>query len=414
MNWRAHRSTAITVRGATLAGIAASLRLARVGHAVTLVDAGFGGHWTTDCPEPASSLPGTLSLRAAWMDLLRKSGRPFDAELARHGLSLVPAPPTRHRFADGLDLALPDERGAQQHAIAAAFGEGPAQRWCDLLDDADRLWQRLRADGLERPAPERLTRAERRDLWAGRDLDWLAARLGEPHLASIVRDLGPLAGAGNAGAPALLVSRASVDRRFSRWHLADAVTGLPRPTGDLFAVLRERLDVRGVHLGTQDPGDADAVVDCAPAAPDGRWARALARPAWAPAVRRFSLAASDLSAADLPSGERFAHLVDHTDSGPVVRWTARRADGTAEILEHDHTRRRRDLAWGLAPDSWRAWVSRPGLRVPGADAAWRASASSPGGNEPWAELLSAALVVYDVHARLTGEDIRPANRDYRP
>ena len=43
-----------------------------------------------------------------------------------------------------------------------------------------------------------------------------------------------------------------------------------------------------------------------------------------------------------------------------------------------------------------------------------ASASSRGGNEPWAQLLTGALATYAAHHLLTGEDIRPTNRGYRP
>ena len=81
------------------------------------------------------------------------------------------------------------------------------------------------------------------------------------------------------------------------------------------------------------------------------------------------------------------------------------------MIEHDHRSATPRSEWGLAPASWRSWLARPPLRGP--DGRWRASASSPAGNEPWAELLSAALAVYEIHESLTGEDIRPTNRGPR-
>ncbi|NHB83989.1 hypothetical protein G7085_03070 [Tessaracoccus sp. HDW20] len=48
---------------------------------------------------------------------------------------------------------------------------------------------------------------------------------------------------------------------------------------------------------------------------------------------------------------------------------------------------------------------RPGRVAPGVDGVAR-------GPEPWAELGSAALAVYALHERLTGEDCRPTNRAF--
>ena len=43
-----------------------------------------------------------------------------------------------------------------------------------------------------------------------------------------------------------------------------------------------------------------------------------------------------------------------------------------------------------------------------------AGSGSIGGAEPWARLLVGALATYQVHARLTGDDIHPSNKAYRP
>uniref|UniRef100_UPI00058E8C04 hypothetical protein n=1 Tax=Nigerium massiliense TaxID=1522317 RepID=UPI00058E8C04 len=57
------------------------------------------------------------------------------------------------------------------------------------------------------------------------------------------------------------------------------------------------------------------------------------------------------------------------------------------------------------------WLDLPALRDPDDDRLFTASASSRGGPEPWAQLLSAALATYAAHEALTGEDIRPSNRN---
>lgn len=58
-----------------------------------------------------------------------------------------------------------------------------------------------------------------------------------------------------------------------------------------------------------------------------------------------------------------------------------------------------------------AWLAR--TPIVGSDGTLRASAASPAGAQPWAELGSAALAVYELHERLTGEDCRPSNVDFR-
>lgn len=70
------------------------------------------------------------------------------------------------------------------------------------------------------------------------------------------------------------------------------------------------------------------------------------------------------------------------------------------------------------PSEWRPgttsaedWPAR--IPIVGPDGALRASAASPAGPEPWAQLGSAALAVYALHERLTGEDPRPTNVDFR-
>ncbi len=413
MTGRTAAGTTVVVHGTTLAGLAAAIRLAKAGHRVLLDTAGepLGGHWAGGDGVP-DSLPQTVALRAAWMDLLRKSGRAFDAELARHHLTLAPAPPTEHLFPDGRRLLLPAERGAQFHAVADAFGEPAAERWSTLLDEAGEVWLALRRLGAEHPRPPTLTRDERRAVWARHSLEQIAARLREPHLARVVTSLAPISGAPDGSAPALLLTRAAIDRQFGRWNLVDEDTGHPQPAGKLIDVLVERLAQRRVEVhDTPDglPGHPDAELDARPAPPTGWLGRRTAPPALAPAVRRDTLP-RDTSPHDGATPLGIACTIEHHDAGPIVRWR-RPAGEVIEMIEHDHRSATPSPEWGLAPASWRSWLARPSLHGP--DGRWQASAAGPAGNEPWAELLSAALAVYEIHESLTGEDIRPTNRGPR-
>ena len=55
----------------------------------------------------------------------------------------------------------------------------------------------------------------------------------------------------------------------------------------------------------------------------------------------------------------------------------------------------------------------PRLRT-GLPGVYHASAFSPAGPEQWAQLLTGVLAAYRVHEDLTGQDMRPTNKLWRP
>ncbi|MEL4504145.1 hypothetical protein AAEX63_04080 [Luteococcus sp. H138] len=431
----------VLVRGATLTGMAAAARLAKAGHHVVLDADGLpdGGHWASHphLGVETDELPQHFRLPASWRDLFKKSGRAFDAELTRHGLNLIPAPEQVHRFADGRQFVLPSERGAQFHAVEHAFGQSAAQRWTELLDDLDELWQRLRLVGLERPVEDdTFTRQTRAGLSWRTSLDELAERTGNPHLARIVRIQGDLAGASPGRNPALLAIRLAIHRRFSHWQLVDD-DGVSQRASRLVELLAERLELRGVErigapaplLGSGLPDlsditpapstDADILLDTIPHQQVGLLGRPLGRPAMAPTVRQELLDGLDDELRPLarcpenPAVELgIVELVDHTAGTPVVSWHRPLADGRVLRTVHDHNHPRPDLSWGLAPSTFKDWQHRPKLKID--QHRWAASSASHAGPDPWGELLSAALAAYGIHEQLTGEDIRPTNRNPPP
>lgn len=357
----------ITVTGGTLGAAAAAARLAKLGHDVRYVGAPdqIGGHWATN-------LPPVVTLPAAWRDLFRKSGRALDAELARHDLRLSPAPPTLHRFADGAELTLPAERGEQFAAISSVFGADAAERWRDLLDELDDVWLALRKIGVEEPRPNELDKRLRQALLATLTLRDLAERVREPHLAAIIASIAPRCGTGSRRAPALLGTRLVIERTFGRWHLTTP-DGTPVAGTRLLDVLAARLRTRGVSFmdeATDEAPPSGTVLDFAPAR--RRWRGP--RPALAPSITLTHTRAA-------------SEIVTHTARGPIVDWPG---------VRYDYTATRPDTAWGDAPDSFSAW--------------W----AQPTGGEPWAQLSAAALRVYATHLALTGRDVRPANKAYRP
>ncbi|GAB3623418.1 hypothetical protein GCM10027418_15010 [Mariniluteicoccus endophyticus] len=239
---------AVTVVGDSLAGMAAAARLAKVGHRVTLVDV----------PGAApSGLPDVFAFPAPWRDLLKKSGRAFDAELTRAGLALAPVASRTIDAPDG-PFELPAERGAQWHALSARFGEPVAARWRDLLDELDDVWQERRRQGLEFEHDPAYAKAHRHQLWADRTVEKVARRLDHPVLSEVVRGA---AEGDPRRSPATDCVWLSVERTFGLWQVVDA-GGAPAGTGALVGVLRRRLATRGVVRGPADDDapEADAVV----------------------------------------------------------------------------------------------------------------------------------------------------------
>jgi len=361
----------IAVVGGGLPGLAAAARLARVGHHVVVLER---------LPEPGGSIevatePGgtVFTLPAAWRDLFRKSGRALVAELNAAGLELVPAPPRSHRLADGSVLDLPSDRGAQWSALSEAFGEPTAAAWRDLLDELDDTWLALRRLGLEAEFTGRLTPSDRRVLRPRQSLFALAGRV--PPVEEVVLDVAARLGQDPQRLPGWHAFRLGLERTFGRWQLVDA-TGATRPADTLVRLLGDRLAARGVELrtGTQ-------VLSIRP--------------------------------------DRGAFRLE-TDAGPLA---AELVISTVDPFEHaDLTRDRNDLrtarrlrpapgggprweSWGTLLDLPRLQPSRPGVLV--------ASAWSPGGPDAWAQLLTGALAAYRAHELLTGEDMRPTNKEYR-
>lgn len=249
----------VVVIGGTFAGIAAAVRLARVGHAVVLVDAdaAFGDSLRT-------ALGDSIDFPAPWRDLLKKSGRPAAGALGALGLQLVPDD------GDGF----PTERGEQYRHISATLGEPWAARWRDLVDHYADVWQALRPLGVEAELDPDAARQASPLLEPRVSVADAAARLGHPVLSGRVLAVATDRGLDPARTPAWLLSRLAIERTFGRWRLTD-LAGRPLPGGRLVDVVVHRLTERDVRVltarvrdasGTRvatDAGavDADAVID---------------------------------------------------------------------------------------------------------------------------------------------------------
>ena len=411
----------IAVVGASPAGMAAAARLAKQRHRVLLFEATdvLGGRWAAP-----GALPPVFTFPAPWRDLFRKSGRPFDAELARTGHALVPAPPAVQHFAGGGTLTLPTDRGDQWAALSAAWGTPAATGWRDLLDDLDDRWQLLRTLGLEGEfTDDALTPRRRAALGLNRTVERLARGFGHPQAAALIRSTAWRIGSHPARTPEFVAVRLALERTFGRWQLTR--DGAPVPATELLDLLAARLALRRVELRAGEPVTAIApnrvVTESGPVEvsavvvavnpweylrlagatePVLRRRTAWTRPALAPRI--------SVTQRPEPATGSVTEDVHHTPDGVRVEYRLPAADGTLLVV-HDHTAGTPGTGFGPRWTSPRSWLRQPPLR-PQTPTVTLASASSRGGNDPWAQLLSGALATYVTHENLTGADIRPTNK----
>ena len=416
------------VVGGGLAGLAAAARLAKVGHRVTLLEATdrLGGTWA---PYELDGVlvdraPGVLRFPAPWRDLFRKSGRPLEAELARTGAGLEPAPPTRYHFSDGTELTLPTERGQQYAVMTEAYGAAAAVRWRDLLDGLDHVWQAVRPLGLEAELSGRAQLgAARKTLRPRHNLVRLARELQEPHLEAILLSTAYRLGSTPDRTPAWCAVELVVERTFGRWQITSDAPGRTGRSSVLVDALTERLRLRkvevrlgerveglltaggrvtGVTTATGEPVTA-AVVVCTtdpwetyeklwPTELTRRQRRAVTgwQPALAPGVsHRFAPGPEAASAEGAETVRLTAHGL------PTLGYTRPTPGGLLHTeLDYGHAVRSRSA--GIAWDGFRSWLARPPVTtdVPGL---FLAGPFSPGGGSPSAVILSGALASYAGH-----------------
>ncbi|MEU7400290.1 NAD(P)/FAD-dependent oxidoreductase [Streptomyces sp. NPDC044948] len=143
----------IAVIGAGMGAMAAAARLAVAGHRVVVHErtgtyGGALGRFERD-GFSFDTGPGLLPLPAVWRDLFVKTGK----EPLESLVELVQVDPSsRHVFADGTEVSLPNaSRAGVVAALDAALGPSAGQRWGDFLVRARETWDRTRRPLLEEP-----------------------------------------------------------------------------------------------------------------------------------------------------------------------------------------------------------------------------------------------------------------------
>ncbi|MEU8791740.1 NAD(P)/FAD-dependent oxidoreductase [Streptomyces sp. NPDC048643] len=143
----------IAVIGAGMGAMAAAARLAVAGHRVVVYEraetyGGSVGRFERD-GFAFDTGPGLLPLPAVYRDLFVKTGR----QPLEDCVGLVQVDPSsRHVFADGTEVSLPNaSRAGVLSALDEALGSGAGARWGDFLVRAREAWDRARRPLLEEP-----------------------------------------------------------------------------------------------------------------------------------------------------------------------------------------------------------------------------------------------------------------------
>lgn len=234
----------VVVVGGGLGGCASAVRLAKLGHDVTLVERldhvggaiGYlerdGYRWDTG--------PTSTALPAVLRDLFRKSGRPLEREL-----ELVQLDPMReHRFEDGSVLAMPSgSRAAQKQAIDASLGGGLGDQWLEYTQAFSDTWDRLRRDYLERPFSPEHAGKETLALLATRHTMHrsVAKTFKDDRLRALALSPAILDGHDPRNVPSWMGMMAYVEQNFGVWTI-------PGGMGALAAALAKRLGERRVEV----------------------------------------------------------------------------------------------------------------------------------------------------------------------
>jgi phytoene dehydrogenase-like protein len=346
----------IAVVGGGFGGLAAALRLAKLGHEVTLLERSTtvggalaevrAGDFAWDAGPTYTLLPAVVR------DLFRKSGRPVERELELVPLDIV----REHHFEDGSSVRLPSGRAAQVAAFDG-LGRGLGQRWVDHVASYADDWEALRRGYLENPwDPEALPR----DVAARIDSrEMLHRRLRRTFKDERLRLVAghPFVAEGHElrNVPAWAGMTAYVEQRFGAWTVEG---GMARLGDALVARLATRrvtvlagtevldLVVREGRVAAVATADGEVDADAVVCAVDPRRLPALApyvertMPAIPPYVVHVGLSGD---APDLPH-----ELVLHGDPMLVVRTGGRAPDGHAAVSVHGRGRLSEDVLRALA------------------------------------------------------------------
>ncbi|MFF3752091.1 phytoene desaturase family protein [Streptomyces sp. NPDC002018] len=233
----------IVVIGAGMGAMAAAARLAVAGHRVTVYErsetyGGSVGRFERD-GFVFDTGPGLLHLPAVYRDLFVKTGRePLESCVRLDQVD----PASRHVFADGTDVRLPNaSRAGVVSALDAALGAGAGERWGAFLGRARDAWDRSRRPLLEEPLwadrqvlgrdpypavrQRRLLRGARRATTVAEVGAW---ELADPRLGALLDGYALAYGLDPRHAPAGAALLPYLEQTFGSWYVRGGIRELAR------------------------------------------------------------------------------------------------------------------------------------------------------------------------------------------
>ncbi|WP_433888854.1 phytoene desaturase family protein [Streptomyces sp. CA-111067] len=332
----------IAVIGAGMAALAAAARLATGGHRVVVHEraAGYGGGVGRLARDGFGfdTGPGLLLLPAVYRDLFVKTGR----ETLEHSVSLTQTDPaSRHVFADGTAVALPNaSRSGVIEALDGALGAGSGERWSEVMVRAREVWEATRRPLLEDalsddtgplgrdPYPLPARRGLLRRTAPPATLAGVAQReLRDPRLAALLESYPLGYGFDPRTVPAAAAVLPYVEQTFGVWYVAGGIRALAdavyerclarkvefRFGAEVTGVLDKDGRAAGVELADGSVFEADFVVAGAPLPP--------------------AVPSPDASSAAPPPGRFTVHLAlrGPRPANTVHRTVVHAADRTADL-----------------------------------------------------------------------------------
>jgi phytoene dehydrogenase-like protein len=229
----------VVVIGGGFGGLACALRLAKLGHAVTLVEERELGGALAPFTEDGYSWDTAAHtlLPAVVRDLFRKTGRPLDRELALEQLDSL----REHWFADGTSVVHAAGRTTQYDAFEA-LGSGLGTRWVAHVAAYADDWEVIRrryAEVAWDPADVPRDLGDRFD--SRETLHRRLRRLGDERLRQVAAHPFATDGHDVRDVPAWAGLTAYLEQRFGVWAFVGG-------TGKLLDALVRRLDTRKVEV----------------------------------------------------------------------------------------------------------------------------------------------------------------------
>ena len=250
----------VVVVGAGVGGLSVGVRLAALGHRVTLCETAsvVGGKLAASSVQVAGATftfdtgPTLLTLPHVFGELFADTGAPLTDVLPLRRLGTI----ARYRFADGARVDTVSDVAEQQQLFDEALGPGTGEAWLRLLDRGEAIWR-----AVEGPVFDS-TLSARTLLQLGRRLARLAdLRAVAPHrsLRAVARELLPdprqqlmleryatYEGSDPRRAPAALAVVPYLEQRFGGWYIDGGVHRLAD------ALLTRFIELGGeLRLGTR-------------------------------------------------------------------------------------------------------------------------------------------------------------------